>query len=64
MVVQAGMVTSLKARTSIIASMNPTGRYDAAKSLDANTGLPAPLLSRFDIVMVLLDGMEAERCAR
>jgi hypothetical protein len=61
--VQGGMVTKLNARTSVVAAMNPLARYDAEKGLEANTGLPAPLLSRFDLVMVLMDGMEAARFA-
>lgn len=59
--VQGGMVTKLNARTSLIAAMNTVARYDAEKGLEASTGLPAPLLSRFDLVMVLMDGMEAAR---
>jgi hypothetical protein len=62
-ITQAGMVTTLNARTSILAAMNPAGCYDASKPVDANTGLPPPLVSRFDIVMVLMDGMDARRCS-
>ena len=60
--VQAGMVSSLNARCSIVASMNPAGQYDASRSLLVNTGLPAPLLSRFDLVMLLLDSHDSQQC--
>jgi hypothetical protein len=56
------MVTKLTARTSILAAMNPTGRFDPEQPLEMNTGLPAPLLSRFDIVLLFLDGMNPRRC--
>lgn len=61
--VQAGMVTKLPARTSVLAAMNPVGQYDPMRSLEANTGLPPPLLSRFDIVLALVDGVHESRCA-
>jgi MCM P-loop domain len=59
---QAGLVATLRARTSVIAAMNPPGRYDASRPLDVNTGLSSPLLSRFDIVLLVLDGMQGDRC--
>lgn len=42
--------------------MNPKGRYDLDRSLEVNTGLAAPLLSRFDLVLLVSDGMHAARC--
>lgn len=62
-VLQAGMVTKLAARTSVLAAMNPVAQYDPERPLEANTGLPAPLLSRFDVVLALVDGVNATRCA-
>jgi DNA helicase MCM9 len=58
---QAGLVATLRARTSVLAAMNPPRRYDANRGLDANTGLASPLLSRFDIIMLILDGMQSDR---
>lgn len=53
---KAGLVATLNARTTILAAANPIyGRYDLTKSAMANIGLPAALLSRFDIVFLLLD---------
>eukprot|EP01057_Protomagalhaensia_wolfi_P005590 Protomagalhaensia_wolfi_Nauph_80__5589@NODE_628_length_2184_cov_966_522145_g469_i0_p1_GENE_NODE_628_length_2184_cov_966_522145_g469_i0NODE_628_length_2184_cov_966_522145_g469_i0_p1_ORF_typecomplete_len310_score43_26MCM/PF00493_23/8_5e35MCM_lid/PF17855_1/1_8e04MCM_lid/PF17855_1/9e20MCM_bind/PF09739_9/0_0027Mg_chelatase_C/PF13335_6/0_0087Mg_chelatase_C/PF13335_6/3_3e03Mg_chelatase/PF01078_21/0_2_NODE_628_length_2184_cov_966_522145_g469_i07871716 len=53
---KAGLVATLNARTTILAAANPVfGRYDISRSAVANIGLPAALLSRFDIVFLLLD---------
>lgn len=53
---KAGLTATLNARTTILAAANPVfGRYDIQKSAVANIGLPAALLSRFDIVFLLLD---------
>ena len=49
------MVTSLSTRTTVFGVMNPKGNYDPGRSLAANTGLSGPLLSRFDIVLLLMD---------
>ena len=56
-------MTTLNARASIIAAMNPAGRLDSGRPLDVVTGLPAPLVSRFDVVLALTDGMDAGQCA-
>ena len=44
---QAGIMTSLNARVSILAAANPAyGRYNPRKSIEQNIQLPAALLSR------------------
>ena len=60
-IAKAGITTSLNARTSILAAANPVyGRYNAHKSPHENINLPAALLSRFDIIFLLLDHAEEE----
>lgn len=57
---KAGIVTSLQARCSIIAAANPVkGRYDASRPFNENVDLTEPILSRFDILCVIKDIVDA-----
>ncbi|GAM24606.1 hypothetical protein SAMD00019534_077810 [Acytostelium subglobosum LB1] len=54
-IAKGGIVTSLHTRTSIIAATNAKGKYDESQSLMINTNLASPLLSRFDIILIITD---------
>ncbi|KXX78723.1 DNA replication licensing factor mcm4 [Madurella mycetomatis] len=58
-VAKAGIITTLNARTSILASANPIGsRYNPDLSVPQNIDLPPTLLSRFDLVYLILDRVD------
>jgi len=55
-IAKAGILTTLNARTSILAAANPAyGRYNKKRSINDNINLPAALLSRFDIIWLIAD---------
>jgi replicative DNA helicase Mcm len=55
-IAKAGIVATLKAQTAIIAAANPhLGRYDRYKTPTQNIRLPPSLLSRFDLIFVVVD---------
>lgn len=58
---KAGIVTSLRARCSVIAAANPLqGRYNSQLTFSENVDLSDPILSRFDILNVIKDEVDEE----
>lgn len=55
-IAKAGIICTLNARTSILASANPVeSRYNPRMSVVDNIQLPPTLLSRFDLIYLVLD---------
>lgn len=55
-IAKAGVLCTLPARTSILAAANPCGgHYNRAKTVSENLKLKPAMLSRFDLIFVLLD---------
>ncbi|MHA1287535.1 MAG: minichromosome maintenance protein MCM, partial [Candidatus Thorarchaeota archaeon] len=61
-IAKAGIVATLNARTSILAAANPTlGRYESSLSVQDNIRLPFTILSRFDLIWIMVDTIEATK---
>jgi len=61
-IAKAGITTTLNCRTTVLAAANPVyGRYNPYKSPVENIDLPAALLSRFDLLFLLLDTVDADK---
>lgn len=55
-IAKAGIITTLNARTSILAAANPVGsRYNPDLPITRNIDLPPTLISRFDLLYLVLD---------
>ncbi|EAL65948.1 MCM family protein [Dictyostelium discoideum AX4] len=61
-IAKAGIVCNLPARTSVVAAANPVGgHYNRAKTVSENIKMSAPLLSRFDLIFILMDKPNTEK---
>merc|ERR1712113_1267389 len=64
-VAKAGIVASLNARASILASANPKdSSYDPKMSVVENIHLPKNLMTRFDFIWLMLDKRNKDTDAR
>jgi DNA replication licensing factor MCM4 len=64
-IAKAGIIASLHARTSVLASANPIeSRYNPNRSVVDNIQLPPTLLSRFDLIYLILDNPNVEQDRR
>ncbi|XP_049852430.1 DNA helicase MCM8-like [Schistocerca gregaria] len=59
-VAKAGIICNLPAHASIIAAANPKhGHYNKTKTVSENLNMSSALLSRFDLIFVLVDHVDA-----
>ncbi|EGO26952.1 hypothetical protein SERLADRAFT_360946 [Serpula lacrymans var. lacrymans S7.9] len=58
-IAKAGIITTLNARTSILAGANPVeSRYNVDLPITRNIDLPPTLISRFDLLYLVLDQVD------
>jgi hypothetical protein len=56
------LCTFLHRRCAVIAAANPIGgHYDRGKTVNENLKMPRAILSRFDVIFILLDDPDADR---
>lgn len=61
-IAKAGIMATLNSRCAMLAAANPKfGRFDRYKSIAEQINLPAPILSRFDLIFIVEDKPNAER---
>lgn len=55
-IAKAGIICTLPTRTTVLAAANPVeGHYNKSKTVSENLKIKAAMLSRFDLVFILLD---------
>ena len=61
-IAKAGIMATLNSRCSVLAAANPKfGRFDRYKLLAEQIDLPAPIISRFDLIFVIEDKPSREK---
>ena len=61
-IAKAGIMATLNSRCSVLAAANPKfGRFDSYKVLAEQIDLPAPIISRFDLIFVIEDKPNKEK---
>ena len=61
-IAKAGIMATLNSRCSVLAAANPKfGRFDRFKVLADQIDLPAPIISRFDLIFVIEDKPSRKR---
>ena len=61
-IAKAGVICQLKCRVGVIASANPVhGCYNKSKSFKDNTKISNAILSRFDLIFLLVDKPDPDR---
>jgi replicative DNA helicase Mcm len=59
-IAKAGIIMSLSTKTSILAAANPIGgKYDSDSTLSDNLNLTSTILSRFDLIWLIVDKVDA-----
>jgi len=60
-IAKAGICRSFPARVTVVAASNPvSGHYDKSKTFEENINISPALLSRFDIVFLMIDNPNKE----
>ncbi len=63
-VVKAGISATLKSRCALLGAANPKyGRFSGSDEIFSEIDLPAPLISRFDVIFIMRDEPNKERDA-
>lgn len=59
-IAKAGLVCKLQTRCSVLGATNTKGNYNPSEPLSSNVNVAGPLLSRFDLVIVMVDGQDRQ----
>lgn len=61
-IAKAGTICTLPTRTTVLAAANPCeGHYNTARTISDNLKMSSAILSRFDLLFILLDKPDSVR---